>query len=279
MATRTWDGSVDGDWTITGNWVENVVPVSGDEVYIVSGSVDIDASDQSAVDLDLLVVGSQYTGSIGTAASPLQIGATVFDFAGMGSVNHFAGVLDTVTVQNTGTSATALWLSESTIDTLRILGGNGTITIDDESTLTSKVEQIGATACTTDIASDTTFGGSCELVIDDGVLELNKACPTITTFGGSLKATVDGTVTTLNMYDGLVRWTPTEDCTITTLTVYGGKFDSSESTAPSFTVIDTTLFDGIIDERSGLLNATWTNSVVMEGGLVYYDINRKVAIY
>jgi len=224
-------------------------------------------------------VGSQYTGSIGTAASPLQIGATVFDFAGMGSVNHFSGALDTVTVQNTGTSATALWLSESTIDTLRILGGNGTITIDDGSTLTSKVEQIGATACTTDIASDTTFGGSCELVIDDGVLELNKACPTITTFGGSLKVTVDGTVTTLNMYDGLVRWTPTEDCTITTLTVYGGKFDSSESTAPSFTVTNTTLFDGIIDERSGLLNATWTNSVVMEGGQVYYDINRKVAIY
>ncbi len=280
MATRTWVGGTSSDWGTASNWAENVVPADDDEVYIVSGVVDIDGSDQSAVTLDLMVVGPQYTGTIGSTLTALQINSDVFDFSGMGTYSYLSGTLDTVTIQNTSTSTTALTLSECTIDTLRVLGGNGTVTIDDASTVTTKIEQVGATAITTSIASDTTIGGSCELVIEAGKMELNVAVPTITVFGGSLESDHTGTVTTLEIYDGLVRWSPSADCTITTLTVYGGKFDASESTTPTYTVTDTTVHaQGVIDERSGLLNATWSNSVLMEGGQVLYDINRRVVIY
>lgn len=284
MATRTWVGGTDGDWGTASNWAEASVPITGDDVYIVSGSADIDGSDQSAVTLDKLVVGTQYTGLIGTSGTKLQISATDFDYASNGTSTYIEGTYTTLTVQETSTSATALNLygSSDTITTLRILGGRGGINIDSSVAFgsASKVEQIGAAGVTTNIADGTTIDASCTLTMDSGKLEMNQAIATITVFGGELLATLDsGTVTDLDLYGGRVRWNPTASCTITTLTLYSGLFDSRDSIAPAFTVTNTTLHEnGTINEQSGLANAVWTNPINMEGGEVKYDIGRLVTI-
>lgn len=282
MATRTWDGSTDGDWGTASNWVENAVPVATDDVYIVSGNVSIDGDDQSAVTLGSLTVGQKYTGNIGTNGAKLQINATNFDYSGNSTSAYFEGTFTTLTVQNTSSDAAALNLSgdSDTITTLRILGGRGTINVASSCNIVTTIEQIGAEGVTTNIADSTTIGGSCTLTMDSGKFNLNQAVPTITVFGGELEAILDtGTVTTLNQYGGRVLWNPSASCTITTLNLYSGLFDSRDSTAPEFTVTNTTVHEsGVIDERSGLENATWTNAIAMEGGEVRYDSGRSVTI-
>jgi len=281
MATRTWSGAVDGDWSDLNNWVEAAVPVSTDNVYIVSGSVDIDGIDVNAVALASLTVGQQYTGSIGSSGTKLQISATNFDYSGQGTSMYIEGTFTTVTVQNTSTDENALNLygDSDTIATLRILGGRGSINIAASCNITTVIEQIGADGVTTNIADSTTIGGSCALTMDSGKMELNQAVPTITVFGGDLEAALDtGTVTTLNQYGGKIRWNPSASCTITTLTVYGGLFDSSDSTAPEFTITNATIYDGTVRETSGIENATWTNPIAMEGGEVLWDSGREITV-
>jgi hypothetical protein len=116
--------------------------------------------------------------------------------------------------------------------------------------------------------------------MDSGIVEMGQAIPTITIFGGELKSTLDsGTVTLLEQYGGKVRWNVTTACTITTLIIYAGLFDSSNSTSPVFTIINTTIHQqGVLNERSGLSNCVFQNALLMEGGEVLYDIGRSVAI-
>ena len=133
---------------------------------------------------------------------------------------------------------------------------------------------------TLNIADAATIGGSCTLVSDSGRLELNQAVPTITIYGGVADIQLDsGTVTTLDQYGGRVRWIPTAACTITTLTLYGGLFDSRDSTAPLYTITNSTVHEnGVIDERSGLENATYTTPINIEGGEVRYDSGRTITV-
>jgi hypothetical protein len=282
MATRTWVGGTSSVWSLAANWLETTVPISTDDVYIVSGSVDIIGEDESAVDLNSLTVGTQYSGTIGTSGTKMQINATNFIFSGTGATNYIEGQFTTVTVQNTSTNTAALNLSgaSDTITTLRILGGRGGVNIASSCNLVTTVEQIGAEGVTTNIATGTTIGASCELRIDSGRMELNEAIPTITVFGGELEAGLaSGTVTALDIYGGRVRWNPTATCVITTLNLYNGLFDSRDSLSPTFTVTNTTVHEGgIIDERSGLENATWTSPLNLEGGEVRYDSGRQVTI-
>ena len=227
-------------------------------------------------------MGQKYTGNIGTNGAKLQINATNFDYSGNSTSAYFEGTFTTLTVQNTSSDAAALNLSgdSDTITTLRILGGRGTINVASSCSIVTTIEQIGAEGVTTNIADSTTIGGSCTLTMDSGKFNLNQAVPTITVFGGELEAVLDtGTVTTLEQYGGRVRWKPTASCTLTTLTLYSGLFDSRDSTAPEFTVTNTTVHEnGVIDERSGVENATRTNPIAMEGGEVRYDSGRSVTI-
>ena len=282
MATRTWVGGTSSVWSLAANWSPATVPVATDDVYIVSGSVNITGLDQSTITLNSLTVGTQYSGTIGSSGTKLQINATNFVFSGTGATNYIEGQFTTVTVQNTSTNTAALNLSGSsdTITTLRILGGRGGVNIASSCNLVTTIEQIGAEGVTTTIADGTTIGASCQLRIDSGRMELNQAIPTITVFGGELEAGLDsGTVTTLDIYGGRVRWNPSAACVITTLNLYNGLFDSRDSLAPTFTVTNTTVHEGgIIDERSGLENATWTNPLSLEGGEVRYDSGRQVTI-
>jgi len=282
MATKTWTGDVDGDWSDLNNWDEGAVPVNGDDVFIVSGAVDIDGGDYSAVDLDRLVVGPKYRGTIATTGTKLQVNATNLDYAGNGDKAWLFGTFGTVTVQDTSTNDNALNLdgSSDTITTLRVLGGKGSINVSADCEISTAIEQIGADSVTLKIADGTTIGGSLTLTIDSGKVELSEAVPTINMLGGYLEIDVDGgTFTTISQYGGKIQHSPTDSCTITTLVIYSGKFDSTESTAPEFTITTLTIHeDGTLDERSGLANATYTNPLNMEGGEIRTDAGRELTI-
>ena len=280
MATRTWTGTAgDNDWSNTANWDEGSVPVSSDDVYIVSGSESIDGYDASAVTLDSLVVGSQYTGTIGSSGAKLQISSTDVDFSGKG-VTYLEGDFGTFTVLDTTTGSTALNISaggSDDITTLRILGGSGNINLAASCDLTT-IEQIGADGVTLSIAASVDLTGA-SLTMDSGIVEMGQAVPTIVVFGGELKSTIDsGTITSIDQYGGKIRWSPTASCTITTLTVYAGKFDSSNSTAPTFVITNTTLHDGELDERSGIENAVYTNPISTGSAEIKYDAGREITI-
>jgi len=278
MATREWISTSSTDWNTASNWSGSAVPVDTDDVYITSGSVNIAGFDASATQLNSLTIGSKYTGTIGSSGTKLKVDATTVNFSGRGDT-YLDGTYTTFTVMDTGPNTTALNISDSTITTLRVLGGSGTINIS-SSTLNTTIEQIGAEAVTTVINADNTIGGSCALTIDSGIMELKDAIPTVTCYGGLLDIELaTGTITTLNQYGGRIRFIPTASCTITTLTIYSGLFDSRDSTAPTFTITNSTIHEnGTLDERSGLENATFTNPISIEGGQVRYDTGRTVTI-
>ena len=288
MAIRVWWGEFSGEvgnWNEGHNWLDGAgddagdPPVNGDDVYIVSGSVSITGYDASAVTLDSLVVGSQYTGTIGSSGAKLQISSTVVDFSGKG-VTYLEGDYVTFTVLDTATGSTALNISADGADditTLRILGGSGNINLAASCDLTT-IEQIGADGVTLSIAASVDLTGA-TLTMDSGIVEMGQAVPTIVVFGGELKSTIDsGTITSIDQYGGRIRWSPTASCTITTLTVYAGKFDSSNSTAPTFTITNTTLHDGELDERSGIENAVYTNPISTGSAEIKYDAGREITI-
>ena len=75
MATKYWDGSVDGDLNTAGNWTASGVPGAGDDIIFdgrttqdVDGSLDTFAT----VDLGSITIRSSYTGDIGAVATPME---------------------------------------------------------------------------------------------------------------------------------------------------------------------------------------------------------------
>jgi len=283
MADYTWTGNTSSSWSVNTNWAPtDGPPSSSDSAYIVSGSVNIAGASLSGTDLERLVVGAGYSGTIGSIGTKLTINATTLDFASNGTHAYFEGTYETVTVLDTTSSTTALNLSGGggdTITTLRILGGSGTINIADSCQITTTIEQIGASGVITVIEEGTSIPGAVTLTLDSGRMVLNEAVPTITVFGGDLEATLtEGTVTLLEQYGGKVRWKPSGACTITMLKIYSGLFDTRDSTAPEFTITDCTLYEGVLDERSGLENAKFENPISVQGGEIRYDVGRSVTI-
>ena len=59
-ATRTWKASTTGDWSDSGNWVEGVVPIAGDDVYVTNSGASAVLNTPSAV-LKTIVISETLT--------------------------------------------------------------------------------------------------------------------------------------------------------------------------------------------------------------------------
>ena len=275
MAIRTWTGTLDGDWEEDGNWAEDYAPVSGDDVFFTSGSVDVTLNlDQEGVVLTSLNFGPKWTGSI----DGLIIGATSLDYSSTSGTADIEGTFTTVNVQATSTDDPALTFTDATITTLNITGGNGTIKVTGGgSTLSGSVNMIGCTSAKLEIAG--AVDASADLIMDAGTLLTYEEMNIISIYGGVAEIENEtGTLATLNVYGGTCKYAPTGAAIITALTIYGGTFDMTDCTSPSHTITDCTLYaGGTLDERNGLSNAIYTNPIV-GGGLVKCDIGREITI-
>jgi len=302
MAVRVWLGTFAGqigNWDEGHNWLDEngadagVVPVASDDVYFTSGSQDVQADtvDSSAITLTSLNFGVKWTGSFVEVVNPTsgvtttdtlavaEVNATTLDYANkLGSVG-LEGTFTTINVQATSIDSPALKFQASTITNLHVTGGNGTVFVDENSTVSGSINMIGASSVKVEIESNATVSAA-DLTIDKGTFLTYMGCDTITQYGGTV-AILTSTQTTnaITMYKGTCKYKPTDDATLTALVIYGGYFDMRGCNAPTHTITDATIYSGsMIDERNGLANTTYTNPILVNGGVIKCDLGRQVTV-
>jgi hypothetical protein len=299
MADRTWTGTTDGDWEDNANWGGESFPTGGEDVFFTSGSVSVDTTlDQSNIELASLTIGPKYTGTIGIAATetPLKLGSiagriTYGQKVGVcyisGDTSGADATFANVIVEATSTESPALNFVTCDITDLTMLGGKGTVYIGTGVDITSTILMIGCRSVTLEIDSAATI--ECNITISDGRLVTPIATNNLTMFGGLVEMADggDGTTDTITIYDGIFKCKAPADTTITDLVVYQGFFDARGATAPGMTqvagtgitITNTTVYEGgILDERNGLQNVTYSTAIKVRGGIVYLNAGRSMAI-
>ena len=274
MATKTWVGA-DGNWNTAASWSPSGVPVASDDVYFVSGSNNVTTGPSSAVNLNSLNFGTKWTGT----AVKLTTNATTVDYANKVGTVILEGTYTTVNVQATASDNPALKFDDSTITTLRITGGSGTVLIDENSTVSGSISIIGATSVRVEIEASATVNAA-DVTLDSGKLISYEELDTITQHGGMVTMSNSaGTTNTITMYKGIMKYQPTSSTTLTTLVMYGGYFDLRGCNAPSHTITNASVYSGaMIDERNGLSNTTWTNPITSYQGVFMPDLGRSIAV-
>jgi hypothetical protein len=274
MATKTWV-STDGNWNTSGSWSPSGVPVATDDVYFVSGSQSVTTGASSSVVLNSLNFGTKWTGN----AVKLTTSATTVDYANKVGTVILEGVYTTVNVQATASDNPALKFDDSTITTLRITGGSGTIYVDENSTVTGEISMIGCKGARLEIQAGATVSAS-DITIDAGKVVTYEQLDTLTQFGGTVTfANSDGTTNAITLYKGIIKYQPTSTAVLTTLVAYGGYFDMRGCNSPSHTITNATIYSGsMIDERNGLSNTSYTNNILSNGGVFMPDLGRNIAV-
>jgi len=274
MATKTWVGA-DGNWNTAGSWSPSGVPVASDDVYFVSGSNSVTTDASSSVVLNSLNFGTKWTGS----AVKITTSATTVDYANKVGTVVLEGVYTTVNVQATASDNPALKFDDSTVTTLRITGGSGTIFISDGTTISGEVSMIGCKGARLEIESGATVSAS-DITIDAGKVVTYEQLDTLTQFGGTVTfANSDGTTNTVTLYKGIIKYQPTSTAVLTTLVAYGGYFDMRGCNSPSHTITNATIYSGsMIDERNGLSNTSYTNPILSNGGVFMPDLGRDITV-
>ena len=248
MANKIWvgtDSGNEGDWGTAANWSPVNVPIANDDVFLEKSSQSVlSGLDQSLVELDSLNIAQSFTGSLGLAATPLQIDSPIVNIGynnGPGSPSGsplinlvLDAVASVITVFNTGNS------SDSTKSPLRLLTNSASTTLEIRKGKVDLANDTGQVASIGPITMSwlTNKAGDVDLFIGDGVtlttidqragdLVLRSACTTLTFDAGTLKTRGVGTITTLNVNGG----TSTLDSTgtITTLNIDGGTVDFTKS--------------------------------------------------
>jgi hypothetical protein len=271
---KTWV-STDGNWNTAGSWSPSGVPVATDDVYFVSGSQSVTTGASSSVVLNSLNFGTKWTGD----TVVLTTSATTVDYANKVGTVILEGTYTTVNVQATASDNPALKFDTSTITTLRITGGSGTIYIDENSTVSGAINMVGCKGARLEIQTGATVSAA-DITIDAGKVLTYEQIDTLTQFGGIVTfANSDGTTNTVTLYKGIIKYKPTSTAVLTTLVAYGGYFDMRGCNSPSHTITDATIYSGsMIDERNGLSNCTFTNPILSNGGVFMPDLGRNITV-
>lgn len=110
MANQDFTSTTSNDFGTSGNWT-TAVPVAGDNVtFTQSNAVSMDGTDQNAINLASLGVGTEYTGNIGSSGSYFIISAdavTIAGGVGMGNIYLDSGgtdELDNVVIDSASTT-------------------------------------------------------------------------------------------------------------------------------------------------------------------------------
>ena len=246
MATRTFTGATDGDWSKAGNWAEAAVPVNGDDVSIDNCSVSIDAGlDQSAVTLATLRIGGGMTGDIGTAAAYLQVSATICEIGvhdGFGRPSYSPRVK--IDFGSNQTACTVFAASRSSTDDplppVRLLGTHASNVLSVRSGGVGTAVEAGEASTWATVNSGQAGARGADVLIGDGVTLTNLnaaggecacrcAATAITVDGGNVRTEGTGAVATLTNEGGNVY--PNSTGTITALNCNGGVTSFLESAA------------------------------------------------
>lgn len=242
MATKYWDGSIDGDLNTAANWTPSGVPGAGDDLVFdgrTTQDVDGSLSTFATVDLGSITIESGYTGDIGAVATPMEFecNGTVY-VAGTGTyylqcdagANADADVVKTII--NGGTvylSSQANDESNAAVWTL-VQALAGTLYIQGDSEKSDHGGDAGAAITTLwviPIATCTVrIGDKCvnykgtdtpmTVVMTGGTLTSSSSLGEVLYGGGTLNfgsatidmATGDDDITTLTLVGGTFNWIP-----------------------------------------------------------------------
>lgn len=243
MAIKKWIGT-DGSYSTSANWSPSGVPANSDTVRLPPGGGAISTGlNQSAVALTAFIVEKGYTALIASAAAPLQIGTTRFEFEGGGKafIDLGASAVDPLI---TGTAQPSLgtfglYLKGSAIDDLSVSGSSSV----------GVAAQVGETATVADArvvsaAASLTLGAGVTLTnakVAAGKCEVKCAATLVQTYGGETISSETGAITTVETYDG--TFTGNSSGTVTALKCHGGLSDFTKSAAAR-TITDVEIYPG-----------------------------------
>lgn len=282
IKTTIWTGDVDGNVSDAANW-SNGVPENGDTAIAADSDVSMDENlNQSAITLVSLFITRTYTGSIGSEASPLRIGAATVIINQRSGSTHLKGDYTTVYVRGTSAEDPAVSLThESTIiNAVRVLGSSGKVKIIDSSNLGT-------------LMVNPARGGSAHVHLGADVDNvLSSFISTLRCYGGSIFAESGANdvrvFASRLQFDGEV-WN--DDVLLVsgsihgragdksggkfvdgTLRVLGGLFTLASNREDLITIDDLTMLGAAtVDLRTGLRAATLTNGIAYRGGRLRVD--------
>tara|TARA_R110000824_G_scaffold7386_4_gene33170 strand:+ start:1699 stop:2043 length:345 start_codon:yes stop_codon:yes gene_type:complete len=112
--------------------------------------------------------------------------------------------------------------------------------------------------------------------MDSGKIETARGTTDATVSGGTLKMTGSQATTTITQSGGLVDYQTSG--TLTNLLLDNGTFSLEKNPSTSVTITNTTIQDGLLSERSGMKNVTYTTRIKMDGaGGFIADVGRQIA--
>ena len=281
MATVTWTGTASGDWNTVGNWSTNALPNAGDDVVFNTSSRDVTISSSVAsTNYGSLRILDGFTGSLGVAGTKLEVDATTLLIATDQADVHLDGDYTTGVITNvfpgTASAPGITFGTASSFTTLRVVGGSSILEFAGTVT-TLQVLQVPRVTVSV-LSTATTFTN---LVMDSGTVTTAKTLTTADVSGGSLELTGAAGATTINL-TGAGNLNHNGTGTVATLNVFdsaslASTANNTTSTGAVFT--NSNLYDGVIDERNGAANTTFSNGIsIIGGGTIRPGVTRTLTV-
>lgn len=292
LIVTTWNGSVNSLWDTAGNWSNGVPTANG--IAIIDGAVSITGgavtSGGGAGDLNAIFIAYSYTGSLGSAGTPLQIDPKQVSYDATSGSS--ASYLDLTGVINTtpdvyidgATSNGGLHLSGDIALLVVAPSFVGTLTLGNSATFTADIKhlQMMASGGTIDAgnASNVVWQDNSDVRITGGQLIIAEnfgSNSTCTISGGTLlvnawnKGATNGD--TLIILGGTVNWlggVPTFAATSTTgiddIIILGGTFTLGTN-VNGYVSFDTVMqYGGNIDFEASFANVAIDTKYSRFGG-------------
>ena len=285
-ATTTWNGSTSSDWDTASNW-SNGVPTTAATV-VIDGTVDITGGEPTAKVFENLFVAYSYTGSIGSAGTPLQIDCAEVSFDATSSSTtayiDLLGVINlTPDVYVDGTNAGSALVISGDIDRMVVASTfTGTVTLGNSATFTADIQDLammaGAGTVDASNASNVAWQGSANVRITGGTVKVAEnfgTSSTCTISAGTLIVS-DWTATTgdtIVQLGGTVTWdagdlsfSNSSVNGVNNLIILGGTFSMATNKNGYVSFANMYQFGGTVDLEASFANVEFTTKWERFGG-------------
>ena len=260
MAISEWTGAVSSDPNNAGNWTAGAV-AAGQDLYI-TGSINIDGFDHSAIAVDSINVSPSFTGTIGASGNPWIIDCLgVLRMQGGGDEAWFEGDYPIVIAGPVKTTANACQIKGvgTNIDDLVVIGGN--VQIVTGSTIV-RVHLIGGGSVAG--RPNLTIPTGCTVTdvnVTSGVMAMSSSPSGVVTIAGGTYKHMVGTATLAMVVGGEYLF---YDGTITTLRAFKGFFSTAIADAIR-TITNADLYAAARFDLDAQTTVTWTNDPKLYG--------------
>ena len=239
MATRAWLDS-SGILSSASNWSSATAPITGDNIYILTGEQDISGglADFSAVNPVDVFIGN-FSGAVGRPTTPAVFGAVSGDVrisntAARQLCLQFTSAASVI-IRDAGPRKYSCYILGTLTNVYVFKGGN--VRIGNSCAITNLYVQHSGSPTSDSNVYVEPGATVTNLYMSGGKATLNCGVTTATVSGGTLKFIGEGAgnVTTLNQYAGVVYYNA-PGFTLATWNGYGGKLDlSSDDRARTIT--------------------------------------------